>query len=192
MAKLLTLQFSRFFLLKLVLVLFFKNLILPAERSRFSKNKKKQQTIKKVAKLLTYGGQFIDPTAYIYITTWLSHKHTRTYTCIARYIAICSHMCIYIYTHSASGPPLGPSWVLGGPGYAPPKPHQPKIDQNMGRILLQNKKSQNMQHQNHNCWVYDWVNLAHFYSVCWAHQKGPNIGNTQRRSVAHPPRELPL
>ena len=54
-----TLQFSPFFLLKLVF--FSKNLILPAERSRFLK--------KKVAKLLTYGGQVIDPTAYIYIHT---------------------------------------------------------------------------------------------------------------------------
>ena len=45
---------------------FFKNLILPSERRRFLKNKTKQQkTIKKVAKLLTYGGQVIDPTACI-------------------------------------------------------------------------------------------------------------------------------
>ena len=59
-AKLLTLQFSRVFLLEL----FFKHLILPAERRIFFK---KQETIKKVAKLLTYGGQVIHPTAYIYI-----------------------------------------------------------------------------------------------------------------------------
>ena len=57
-------SFHVFFLLKLVL---FKNLILPAERRIFLKNKKQQKTIKKVAKLLTYGGQVIDPTAYIYI-----------------------------------------------------------------------------------------------------------------------------
>ena len=63
-AKLLTLQFSRVFFNLFV----FKNLILPAERRRFLKNKTKQQkTTKKVAKLLTYGGQVIDPTTYIYI-----------------------------------------------------------------------------------------------------------------------------
>ena len=62
MAKLLTLQFSRFFLLKLVF--FFKNLILPAERRRFLKNKKHKK--KQMAKLLTYDGQVIDPTAHIY------------------------------------------------------------------------------------------------------------------------------
>ena len=47
---------------------FFKNLILPAERRILLKNKKTTQnnTIK-VAKLLTHGGQVIDPTAYIYI-----------------------------------------------------------------------------------------------------------------------------
>ena len=71
-AKLLTLQFSRVFLLKLVF--FFKNLILLAERRRKKKEKtnktKQQKTIKKVAKLLTYGGQVIDPTAYIYTHTY--------------------------------------------------------------------------------------------------------------------------
>ena len=50
-------------------LLFFKNLILPTEKKdrKKKKTKKKQQkTIKKVARLLTYGGQVIDPTAYIY------------------------------------------------------------------------------------------------------------------------------
>ena len=42
------------------LCFFLKNLILPAERRR-----KNNET--KVSKLLTYGGQIIDPTAYIYI-----------------------------------------------------------------------------------------------------------------------------
>ena len=63
MAKLLTLLFFTLFLLKLVF--FFKNLILPAERRRFLKNKKKttKKTKTKMAKLLTYDGQVIDPTA---------------------------------------------------------------------------------------------------------------------------------
>ena len=53
------------FLLKLVFV---KNLILPTEKKKiFEKKKTIKTTInyKKVAKLLTYGGQVIDPTAYI-------------------------------------------------------------------------------------------------------------------------------
>ena len=45
---------------------FSKNLIFPTERRGFLK-KNNNKTIKKVAKLLTYGGQVIDPTAYIYI-----------------------------------------------------------------------------------------------------------------------------
>ena len=45
---------------------FFKNHILPAERRIFFW-KKTEKHLKKVAKLLTYGGQVIDPTAYIYI-----------------------------------------------------------------------------------------------------------------------------
>ena len=49
--------------------LFVKNLILPAERNDFFEKQKtttKNNKIK-VAKLLTYGSQVIDPTAYIYI-----------------------------------------------------------------------------------------------------------------------------
>ena len=66
MARLLTLLCHTFFVKT---CFFFKNLILPAERRGFLKNKKKQQkTIKKkMARLLTYAGQVIDPTAYIYI-----------------------------------------------------------------------------------------------------------------------------
>ena len=56
-----------------IFFVFFVNLILPAERRRFlKKNKTKQQkTIKKVAKLLTYGGQVIDPTAHIYMYIYM-------------------------------------------------------------------------------------------------------------------------
>ena len=68
MAKLLTLLFFTLFLLKLVF--FFKNLILPAERRRFLKNNKTQQKKKKqMAKLLTFDGQVINPTAYIITKT---------------------------------------------------------------------------------------------------------------------------
>ena len=44
---------------------FLKNLILPAERRIFLENPKNNEI--KVAKLLTYGGQVIDPAAHIYI-----------------------------------------------------------------------------------------------------------------------------
>ena len=54
------------FLLKLSF--FLKNLILPAERRKALKKKTKNYGIK-VAKLLAYGGQVIDPTAYIYAYT---------------------------------------------------------------------------------------------------------------------------
>ena len=64
MARLLTLLFSHFF----VKTFFFKNIILPAEGRGFLKNKKTTKNNKKqMARLLTYDGQVIDPTAYIYI-----------------------------------------------------------------------------------------------------------------------------
>ena len=60
--------FFTFFFFKLVF--FFKNLILPAERRIFLKKKKTQRKNKKkqMAKLLTFDGQIINPTAYIYIS----------------------------------------------------------------------------------------------------------------------------
>ena len=68
-AKLLTLQFSHVFF---GITCFFKNLILPAERRGFVKIKKKNKNnLTKVAKLLIYGGQVIDPTAYIYIYIYM-------------------------------------------------------------------------------------------------------------------------
>ena len=59
----------------------------PCRKKRIFEKKQKQQqkTIKKVAKLLTYGGQVIDPTAYIYIYT---------------------HIYIYIYIYVCVCPPL--------------------------------------------------------------------------------------
>ena len=68
MAKLLTLKFSPVFL-----KLCFFYLIPPAERRKILKTQKQQKHEIKVAKLLTYGGQVINPTAltkkhiYIYI-----------------------------------------------------------------------------------------------------------------------------
>ena len=55
----------------------FLNLILPAERRRFFEKQQKTQkkTIKnnkkEMAKFLTYDGQVIDPTAYIYIALYI-------------------------------------------------------------------------------------------------------------------------
>ena len=48
---------------------FFKNLIFPAERRGFLKKTKNttKNNKKQMARLLTYDGQVIDPTAYIYI-----------------------------------------------------------------------------------------------------------------------------
>ena len=57
-----------FFHTFLVKNIFFKNLILPAERRGFLKNKKTTKNNKKqMARLLTYAGQVIDPTAYMYM-----------------------------------------------------------------------------------------------------------------------------
>ena len=51
-----------------VKICFVKTFILPAERRRILKKKQTTKNNKiKVAKLLTYGGQVIDPTAYIHI-----------------------------------------------------------------------------------------------------------------------------
>ena len=63
-AKLLTLQFSHVFWLKLVFV---QKSHSPCRKNNIFEKQKQQKTIKKVAKLLTYGGQVIDPTAHIYM-----------------------------------------------------------------------------------------------------------------------------
>ena len=68
MAKLLTLHFFTLFLLKLV---FFSKISFSLQKEEdFWKTKKEKKNNKKeMAKLLTYDGQVIDPTAYIYIYT---------------------------------------------------------------------------------------------------------------------------
>ena len=60
------LQSSRVFLLNLDF--FFQKSLSPCRKKKI---KKKKKTIKKVAKLLTYGGQVIDPTACIYICIYI-------------------------------------------------------------------------------------------------------------------------
>ena len=52
------------FLLKLV---FFSKISFSLQKEEYFENKKPTKINNKVAKLLTYGGQVIDPTAYIYI-----------------------------------------------------------------------------------------------------------------------------
>ena len=66
MAKLLTLQFSRVFFVKTCF--FFQKSHSPCRKKKiFEKQNKTTKNNKKVVNLLTYGGQVIDPTAYIYI-----------------------------------------------------------------------------------------------------------------------------
>ena len=79
-AKLLSLKFSHVF----VRVFFLKTIILPAERRIFLK---KNNEIK-VAKLLTYGGQVIDPAVYIYI-----------YVCVCVFVFVLG-LVSYIYIHT--------------------------------------------------------------------------------------------